>query len=38
VISGLRRIQHRLAEQRDLLQVTLSSIVDAVITTDTRAA
>ena len=36
VISGLRRIQHRLAEQRDLLQVTLSSIGDAVITTDTK--
>ena len=36
VISGLKNIQQRLSEQRDLLQVTLSSIGDAVITTDTK--
>ncbi len=35
VISGVRRIQHRLREQRDMLHVTLSSIGDAVVTTDT---
>ena len=33
-ISGLKRVQHRLASQRDLLQVTLSSIGDGVIATD----
>ncbi len=36
VISGLNRVQRRLSEQRDLLQVTLSSIGDGVITTDTK--
>ena len=35
VISGLKNAQHRLRSQRDLLQVTLSSIGDAVIATDT---
>jgi PAS domain S-box-containing protein len=35
VISGLREIQQRLAEQRDMLHVTLSSIGEAVIATDT---
>jgi PAS domain S-box-containing protein len=34
VISGLRTVQHRLSQQRDLLAVTLSSIGDAVIATD----
>ena len=38
VISGLKSIQHRLSQQRDLLQVTLSSIGDAVIATDTKGA
>ena len=36
VISRLREIQFRLAEQRDMLQVTLSSIGEAVIATDTN--
>ncbi|CAN5344256.1 hypothetical protein BH20ACI2_BH20ACI2_18500 [soil metagenome] len=35
LISRLRMAQQRLSEQRDLLQVTLSSIGDGVITTDT---
>jgi PAS domain S-box-containing protein len=35
LISGLRKTQQSLRRQRDLLQVTLSSIGDAVITTDT---
>jgi PAS domain S-box-containing protein len=34
VISGLKKIQSRLSQQRELLQVTLSSIGDAVIATD----
>lgn len=34
VISGLKKIQDRLSQQRELLQVTLSSIGDAVIATD----
>jgi PAS domain S-box-containing protein len=34
VISGLKEAQQRLQIQRDLLQVTLSSIGDAVIATD----
>ncbi len=34
LISGLRRIQADLAEQRDTLRTTLASIGDAVITTD----
>ena len=34
VIGGLKQAQHRLRSQRDLLQVTLSSIGDAVIATD----
>ena len=34
VISGLKRVQRRLNEQRELLQLTLSSIGDAVIATD----
>jgi PAS domain S-box-containing protein len=34
VISGLKTIQNRLREQRELLQVTISSIGDAVIATD----
>ena len=34
LISGLRTTQARLAEQRDLLQVTLASIADGVIATD----
>ncbi len=34
LISGLRITQARLSEQRDLLQVTLASIADGVITTD----
>ncbi len=38
VISGLRRAQERMREQRDLLQVTLASIGDGVITTDTSDA
>jgi PAS domain S-box-containing protein len=36
VISGLKDAQARLRSQRDLLQVTLSSIGDAVIATDTQ--
>jgi PAS domain S-box-containing protein len=36
LISGLRSLLHRLREQRDLLQVTLSSIGDAVVATDTE--
>jgi PAS domain S-box-containing protein len=35
VIGGLKNAQQRLRSQRDLLQVTLSSIGDAVIATDT---
>ena len=35
VIGGLKQAQHRLRSQRDLLQVTLSSIGDAVIAADT---
>ncbi|HJS50435.1 MAG TPA: PAS domain S-box protein [Pyrinomonadaceae bacterium] len=38
VISGLKTVQQRLSEQRDLLQVTLSSIGDAVIATDTKGS
>ena len=34
VISGLKKIQDRLSQQRELLQVTLASIGDAVIATD----
>lgn len=34
IISGLKKIQNRLNEQRELLQVTISSIGDAVIATD----
>ncbi len=36
IISGVRKIQNRLSEQRDLLSVMLSSIGDAVIATDTQ--
>ena len=36
LISGLRKILRSLSEQRDLLQVTLASIGDAVIATNTR--
>ncbi|HEX3102787.1 MAG TPA: PAS domain S-box protein, partial [Pyrinomonadaceae bacterium] len=35
LISGLRNVLRRLSEQRDLLQVTLSSIGDGVIATNT---
>jgi PAS domain S-box-containing protein len=35
VIGGLKQAQHHLRSQRDLLQVTLASIGDAVIATDT---
>ena len=35
VISGLRRTQDKLKDQRDLLEVTLTSIGDGVIATDT---
>ena len=38
VISGLKDAQHRLRSQRDLLQVTLSSIGDAVIATDVEGS
>jgi PAS domain S-box-containing protein len=38
LISGLRKIQYRLKEQRDLLQITLSSIGDAVIAADNNGA
>ncbi len=38
VISSLRQAQERIREQRDLLQVTLASIGDGVITTDTNDA
>lgn len=34
IISGLRKLTGRLRDQRELLQVTLSSIGDAVISTD----
>src|SRR5436190_11387002 len=34
LISGLRNVLNRLSEQRDLLQVTLSSIGDGVIATN----
>jgi PAS domain S-box-containing protein len=34
LISGLKKARDRISEQRDLLQVTLSSIGDAVIATD----
>ena len=34
MISGLKRVLRRLSSQRDLLQVTLASIGDAVIATD----
>ncbi len=36
VISGLRRSQDELREQRDLLKVTLASIGDGVIATDVK--
>jgi PAS domain S-box-containing protein len=38
VISGLKDAQNRLRNHRDLLQVTLSSIGDAVIATDTKGS
>jgi PAS domain S-box-containing protein len=37
VISGLRRAQENLREQRDLLKVTLASIGDGVIATDVES-
>ena len=36
LISGLQRLAHTISAQRDLLQVTLSSIGDGVIATDTE--
>jgi len=36
LISGRKKVENRLREQRELLQVTLKSIGDAVIATDTN--